>query len=391
MMMRKNIMVVLSLVLVLVLGLITSGCNNLIKNDKEIILGANYEMTGALAAVAKQTVNGINLAIKQTNEQGGVLGKQIKLIIADNKSEPSESANAITKLIKNDNVKLVFGSVASSNVLATVQIAHDSKIPLITATATNPSVTMEQDQVRPYVFRTCFIDPFQGEVMANFAAKSLQAKNAVMYIDSSSDYSKGLAKIFAEKFIANGGIIIGEESFLQKDQDFKSTLTKIKAINPDVVFIPAYYEEVGKIIRQAREIGIKSQLIGTDGWDDPKLIEIAGLSAVEGTFFSNHYSPQDQDPKVVEFVKAYKAEYNQEPSALAVLGYDCALVVIDAIKRAGSDDPEKIRQALEETKKLQITTGLLSIDNNHNPIKSAVVVEIKNGQQIFKEKINPQQ
>ena len=390
-MMRKNIMVVLSLVLVLLLGLITSGCNNLIKNDKEIILGANYEMTGALAAVAKQTVNGINLAIKQTNEQGGVLGKQIKLIIADNKSEPSESANAITKLIKNDNVKLVFGSVASSNVLATVQIAHDSKIPLITATATNPSVTMEQDQVRPYVFRTCFIDPFQGEVMANFAAKSLQAKNAVMYIDSSSDYSKGLAKIFAEKFIANGGIIIGEESFLQKDQDFKSTLTKIKAINPDVVFIPAYYEEVGKIIRQAREIGIKSQLIGTDGWDDPKLIEIAGLSAVEGTFFSNHYSPQDQDPKVVEFVKAYKAEYNQEPSALAVLGYDCALVVIDAIKRAGSDDPEKIRQALEETKKLQITTGLLSIDNNHNPIKSAVVVEIKNGQQIFKEKINPQQ
>ena len=389
--MRKNIMVVLSLVLVLLLGLITSGCNNLIKNDKEIILGANYEMTGALAAVAKQTVNGINLAIKQTNEQGGVLGKQIKLIIADNKSEPSESANAITKLIKNDNVKLVFGSVASSNVLATVQIAHDSKIPLITATATNPSVTMEQNQVRPYVFRTCFIDPFQGEVMANFAAKSLQAKTAVMYIDSSSDYSKGLAKIFAEKFIANGGIIIGEESFLQKDQDFKSTLTKIKAINPDVVFIPAYYEEVGKIIRQAREIGIKSQLIGTDGWDDPKLIEIAGLSAVEGTFFSNHYSPQDQDPKVVEFVKAYKAEYNQEPSALAVLGYDCALVVIDAIKRAGSDDPEKIRQALEETKKLQITTGLLSIDNNHNPIKSAVVVEIKNGQQIFKEKINPQQ
>ena len=389
--MRKNIMVVLSLVLVLLLGLITSGCNNLIKNDKEIILGANYEMTGALAAVAKQTVNGINLAIKQTNEQGGVLGKQIKLIIADNKSEPSESANAITKLIKNDNVKLVFGSVASSNVLATVQIAHDSKIPLITATATTPSVTMEQDQVRPYVFRTCFIDPFQGEVMANFAAKSLQAKTAVMYIDSSSDYSKGLAKIFAEKFIANGGIIIGEESFLQKDQDFKSTLTKIKAINPDVVFIPAYYEEVGKIIRQAREIGIKSQLIGTDGWDDPKLIEIAGLSAVEGTFFSNHYSPQDQDPKVVEFVKAYKAEYNQEPSALAVLGYDCALVVIDAIKRAGSDDPEKIRQALEETKKLQITTGLLSIDNNHNPIKSAVVVEIKNGQQIFKEKINPQQ
>ena len=389
--MRKNIVLVLSLVLVLIIGLITGGCNNLIKNDKEIVLGANYEMTGALAAVAKQTVNGINLAIKQTNAQGGVLGKQIKLVVADNKSEPSESANSITKLIKNDNVKLVFGSVASSNVLATVQIAQDSKIPLITATATNPSVTVENNQVHPYVFRTCFIDPFQGEVMANFAAKSLQAKTAVMYIDSSSDYSKGLAKIFAEKFTANGGTIVAEESFLQKDQDFKATLTKIKAINADVVFIPAYYEEVGKIIRQAREIGVTSKLIGTDGWDDPKLIEIAGLNAVEGTFFSNHYSPQDQDPKVVDFVQAYKAEYNQDPSALAVLGYDCALVVIDAIKRAGSDDPEKIRQALEETKNLQVTTGSLSIDANHNPIKSAVVVELKNGQQVFKEKINPQQ
>ena len=175
------------------------------------------------------------------------------------------------------------------------------------------------------------------------------------------------------------------------DQDFKATLTKIKALNPDVIFIPAYYEEVGKIVKQARELGIKAQLLGTDGWDDPKIVDVAGAEALEGAFFSNHYSPQDTDPNVVSFVEAYRKEYNQEPSALAVLGYDAALVVVDALKRAGSDDPEKIRQALEETKDLQITVGKISLDKNHNPIKSAVVIEMKNGKQVFKEKINPQE
>ncbi|WP_110955908.1 ABC transporter substrate-binding protein [Anaerosinus massiliensis] len=380
------ILICLSLISVGVLG---CGSQESSEPTNEILLGGNYELTGGLAAVGKQTVNGINLAIKQANANGGVLGKQIKFIVADNKSEPSEAANAVTKLINTDRVKLVFGSVASSNVLAAVQIAEDTKVPLITATATNPTITVNDGKVRNYIFRTCFIDPFQGQIMANFALNTLQAQTAAIYVDSSSDYSKGLATVFEQNFTKQGGKVLVKEAFLQKDQDFKATLTKIKALNPDVLFIPAYYEEVGKILKQANELGIKAKLLGTDGWDDPKLIEIAGVKAVEGAYFSNHYSPQDTDPNVVKFVESYRAEYQQEPSALAVLGYDAALVVIDAIKRAGSDDPEKIRQALAETKKLQITTGLLSIDENHNAIKPVVVVELKDGKQIFKEKIIP--
>ena len=375
---------------VIMTGSLIAGCGAT-QNSNEILIGANYELTGNIANFGKQAVNGINLAFKQVNEQGGVNGKKIKLIVADNKSEASEAAAAVTKLITTDKCKLVFGAVSSSNVLAAVPIAEANKIPLVTATATNPKVTVENGQVKPYTIRTFFIDPFQGKIMSEFATKSLNAKTAVVYADSSSDYSKGLAKIFAENFTKNGGTVLSQEAFLQRDQDFKATLTKIKALNPDVIFIPAYYEEVGKIVKQARELGIKAQLLGTDGWDDPKIVDVAGAEALEGAFFSNHYSPQDTDPNVVSFVEAYRKEYNQEPSALAVLGYDAALVVVDALKRAGSDDPEKIRQALEETKDLQITVGKISLDKNHNPIKSAVVIEMKNGKQVFKEKINPQE
>jgi branched-chain amino acid transport system substrate-binding protein len=378
------------LVGVTMLGSLVAGCGGATSsNSKEIKIGANFEMTGGIANFGNQTVNGIKLAFKEANANGGVLGKQLTLVVADNKSEPSEAANAITKLITQDKVKAVLGPVSSSNVLATTQIAQDNKVPVITATATNPKVTFDNGQVKSQIFRGCFIDPFQGTVMANFAAKSLKAKTAAIYVDNSSDYSKGLAQFFEESFVKNGGTIVAKEAFLQKDQDFKATLTKIKATNPEVIFIPAYYEEVGKIAKQARELGITQALLGTDGWDDPKLVEIAGAAALNNGFFSNHYSPQDTDPNVVKFVEAYKKEYGQEPSALAALGYDSAPMLIDAIKRAGSDDPAKIRDALEQTKGLQVSTGIISLDANHNPIKSAVVIEMKDGKQVFKEKINP--
>ncbi|QJW49274.1 ABC transporter substrate-binding protein [bacterium BFN5] len=377
------------LVGVTMLGSLVAGCGGASTNSKEIKIGANFEMTGGIANFGNQTVNGIKLAIKEANANGGVLGKQLTLVVADNKSEPSEAANAITKLITQDKVKVVLGPVASSNVMATTQIAQDNKIPVITATATNPKVTVDNGQVKSQVFRACFIDPFQGTVMANFASKSMKAKTAAIYVDNSSDYSKGLAQFFEEGFVKNGGTIVAKEAFLQKDQDFKATLTKIKASNPDVIFIPAYYEEVGKISKQARELGLTQPLLGTDGWDDPKLVEIAGAAALNNGYFSNHYSPQDTDPNVVKFVEAYKKEYGQEPSALAALGYDSALMLIDAIKRAGSDDPAKIREALEQTKNLQVSTGIITLDANHNPVKSAVVIEMKDGKQVFKEKINP--
>lgn len=375
---------------VTMLGTLFAGCGAK-ADSNEIKIGGNFEMTGGIANFGNQTVNGIKLAFKEANESGGVLGKKINFVIADNKSEPSEATNAITKLITQDRVAAVLGPVSSSNVLATLQVAQDNKIPILTATGTNPKITVDDNgKVRPYVFRSCFIDPFQGTVMANFAAKSLKAKTAAMYIDNSSDYSKGLAQFFQEGFVKNGGQIVATEAFLQKDQDFKATLTKIKAQNPDVIFIPAYYEEVGKIVKQARELGITAPLLGTDGWDDPKLVEIAGAPALNNGFFSNHYSPQDTDPNIQKFVEAYKKEYGQEPSALAALGYDAGKMIIDAIKRAGSAEPAKIRDALEQTKNLQVSTGIITLDASHNPVKSAVVIEMKDGKQTFKEKINPQ-
>jgi len=388
---KKMVAFIGLLITVSIFGVMLAGCGSSpAANSKEIIIGGNFELTGGIANYGKQTMNGVQLAFKEANASGGVLGKQIKMVVADNKSEPSEATNATTKLITQDKVSLIMGPVTSSNVLATLQVGQDNKVPIVTPTATSIKATVGDDgKVRPYAFRSCFIDPFQGTIMANFATKSLKVKTAVIYIDSSSDYSKGLAEAFEKQFTQNGGIILGKEAFLQKDQDFKSTLTKIKVMNADTVFIPAYYEEVGKIIKQARELGINTPFIGTDGWDDPKVVEFAGAAALNNTFFSNHYSVQDTDPRIQKFVAAYKAEYGQEPNALSALGYDGALMVIDAIKRANSTDPAKIREALEQTKDLQVVTGIITLDASHNPIKSAVVIEMKDGKQMFKEKMNP--
>lgn len=389
--MRKKLLAVAMSTLMMAGAL--AGCGGGTKQEaaNEIKIGGNFELTGGVANYGKQAVNGIQLAIKEANASGGVLGKQIKLVLADNKSEAAEATNALTKLITQDKVVAVLGPATSSNTIATVQVSEDNKIPIITPTGTSEKITVDNGKTRPYAFRSCFIDPLQGTIMANFASNTLKAKTAVMYIDNSSDYSKGLAKSFEAVFTQNGGKILGQEAFLQKDQDFKSTLTKIKALNPEVIFIPAYYEEVGKILKQAREMGMNMPIIGTDGWDDSKVVEIAGAAALNNTYFSSHFSSQDTDPNVVKFIAAYKKEYNQEPSVFSALGYDAGLLLVDAIKRANSTDPQKIRDAIEQTKNLQLSTGTVTIDANHNPIKSAVVIEMKDGKQVFKEKITPKQ
>ncbi|WP_373657743.1 ABC transporter substrate-binding protein [Sporomusa acidovorans] len=368
-----------------------AGCGGGAKQEaNEIKIGGNFELTGSVANYGKQAVNGIQLAIKQANAAGGINGKQIKLVMADNKSEAAEATNAITKLITQDKVVTVLGPATSSNTIATLQVSQDNKVPLITPTGTSEKITVDNGKTRPYAFRSCFIDPLQGTIMANFASNTLKAKTAAIYIDSSSDYSKGLAQSFESVFTKNGGQILGQEAFLQKDQDFKSTLTKIKAMNPDVVFLPAYYEEVGKIVKQAREMGMNMPFLGADGWDDAKVVEIAGAAPLNNTYFCSHFSSQDTDPNVVKFREAYKQEYNQEPGVFAALGYDAGLFLIDALKRANSTDPAKIRDALEQTKNLQLSTGMMTVDANHNPIKSVVVLEMKDGKQVFKEKIAPQ-
>ena len=369
------------------LGSVFAGCGSKESGDT-IKVGANFELTGNVANYGNATIEGLQLAIDEANEAGGVGGKKIELVSVDDKSEAAESINAATKLISDDDVKVIVGPATTGLVLAETQTATDAKVPIIAPCATSPEATVENGKVKPYVFRSCFIDPQQGEVMATFAAKDLKAKTAVIYVDNSSDYSKSLAKVFREKFEAAGGKVVMEEAFLQKDQDFKATLTKLKTANADVMFVPAYYEEVGKIVKQAREMGINSAILGTDGWDDTKVVDIAGADALNNTFFSTHYS--EKDAEVQGFIEAYKKKYNHAPNVFAALGYDAGKMLVDALKRAGSNDTEKIREALEATKDLKVGTGTISMDKNHNPIKTAVILEMKNGEKELKAKIAPE-
>ena len=369
------------------LSSVFAGCGSKESGDT-IKVGANFELTGNVANYGNATIEGLQLAIDEANEAGGINGKKIELVSVDDKSEAAESINAATKLISDDDVKVIVGPATTGLVLAETQTATDAKVPIIAPCATSPEATVENGKVKPYVFRSCFIDPQQGEVMATFAAKDLKAKTAVIYVDNSSDYSKNLAKVFKEKFEAAGGKVVMEEAFLQKDQDFKATLTKLKTANADVMFVPAYYEEVGKIVKQAREMGINSAILGTDGWDDTKVVDIAGADALNNTFFSTHYS--EKDAEVQGFIEAYKKKYNRAPNVFAALGYDAGKMLVDALKRAGSGDTEKIREALEATKDLKVGTGTISMDKNHNPIKTAVILEMKNGEKELKAKIAPE-
>ena len=369
------------------LSSVFAGCGSKESGDT-IKVGANFELTGNVANYGNATIEGLQLAIDEANEAGGINGKKIELVSVDDKSEAAESINAATKLISDDDVKVIVGPATTGLVLAETQTATDAKVPIIAPCATSPEATVENGKVKPYVFRSCFIDPQQGEVMATFASKELKAKTAVIYVDNSSDYSKNLGKVFKEKFEAAGGKVVMEEAFLQKDQDFKATLTKLKTANADVMFVPAYYEEVGKIVKQAREMGINSAILGTDGWDDTKVVDIAGADALNNTFFSTHYS--EKDAEVQGFIEAYKKKYNHAPNVFAALGYDAGKMLVDALKRAGSSDTEKIREALEATKDLKVGTGTISMDKNHNPIKTAVILEMKNGEKELKAKIAPE-
>lgn len=368
-----------------------TGCGDQNGGSKSdtIKIGANFELTGNAANYGSAALDGLKLAVKEANDAGGIDGKKLEIESVDCKSEAAESANATTKLVT-DKVVAVVGPATTGDVLAAVPIVTDSKIPLIAPAGTSPKVTVDDNgTVKPFIFRSCFIDPQQGEVMATFATKSLQAKKAAIFVDSSTDYSKNLGKVFKEKFEAAGGQIVDEEAFVQKDQDFKTTLTKIKSANPDVIFIPAYYEEVGKIVKQARELGITAPLLGTDGWDDNKVVDIAGKDALNNTFYSTHYSDQDKD--VQNFIEMFKKENDgKDPNVFAALGYDAGKMLIEAIKQAKSTDPQKIRDALENLKDVKVGTGVISMDKNHNPIKSAVIIEMKDGNKVMKDKIAPE-
>lgn len=356
-----------------------------------IKVGGLLEMTGGSASFGISGKNGIDLALKKINEKGVLGGKKLSLVVADTKSEASEATNGMQKLISQDKVVAVIGPNQSSAVIASGAINNGAKVVDITPMGTNPDVTVDPKtkQVKPYSFRTCFIDPFQGTVMASFASNELKVKKAAIYIDNTSDYAKGLAQFFKENFIKNGGQVVIEEAYLQKDTDFKSTLTKIKAAKPDFIYIPGYYQEVGLIVKQAREMGITVPMAGGDGWDSAKLPEIAGKAALENTFFSSLYSPDDTSDLNKEFVAEYKKAYNTNPDVFAALAYDSALLVAKAIEDAGSADPAKIGEAMAKIKGFKGVSGEVTFNEQHNPIKSAVIIEHKDGKQTFKTKVNP--
>jgi len=354
-------------------------------------VGLNYELSGAVATYGGNTVNGIELAAEEINAAGGVLGgATIELLKQDNKSDAAEATNIATKLVTMDGAVVTMGPATSTNTLAAIPVAMENQVPLITTSGTAEKVTVNDDgTVKDFAFRVCFIDPFQGNVGAAFVANSLQLKKAAIYVDSNSDYSKAIAAVFKEAYTALGGTIVAEESYVDTDQDFKSTLTRIKAANPEVIYLPGYYKNVAMIVKQARESGMMMPFVGADGYDSPDLVTLGGAENLNNVFFTNHYSNQDTDPAVQKFVEAYKAKYGVEPDSFAALGYDAMYLIADAVNRAGSAEPVAIKDAIAATAGFTGITGTLTMDEKHNPLKAAVILEMKDGVQTFKEKVQP--
>jgi len=365
-------------------------CILLAANENEIRIGINYELSGGVATYGQSSVEGVEMAIEEINNAGGINGKKIVPVKYDNKSEPAEATTLANKLITQDKVIAILGPATSGPFKAEIPVANSKKVPIATGSATADDVTLTSDgKVQEYVFRVCFIDSFQGTAMANFAADNLSAKKAVIIMDSSSDYGKGLAKNFKENFEKMGGTIVAEEAYVAKDTDFNAILTKIKGLDFDVIYIPGYYNEAGLIIKQARALGINTPILGADGFDSPVLLELAGAEALNNVYFTNHYSSLDKDPAVIKFIDDFKAKYNKEPDAFNALGYDLVKFVADAIGRAEKLNGESVKKALEETENFTGVTGTLSVDEFHNPVKSIIVIGLENGKQVSAVKINP--
>ncbi len=338
----------------------------------EIRIGQFGSLTGGEATFGQSTDKGVRLAFDAQNAAGGIHGKHIVLITEDNQGKPEEAAAVVKKLITQDKVIALVGEVASTRSLFAAPIAQQYKIPMISPSSTNPKVT----QVGNYIFRACFIDPFQGPVMARFARENLKLKKVAILKDLKSDYSLGLAEFFSQKFKELGGEITAEQNFQTGDSDFKGQLTQIRSTNPEAIFIPAYYTEVGLIARQARQLGIKAVLLGGDGWDSPKLFEI-GQAAINGAYFSNHYASESPIPSTQEFIKKYKEKYNETPDGLAAAGYDAAMMLIAAMERAKDLTPTSIRDELANTKAFDGATGKITMNAERNADKDAFIVKVE--------------
>jgi branched-chain amino acid transport system substrate-binding protein len=367
-------MIRILLSLVALTSLLTSfSCNNA-GSENKVRIGVFMSLTGSTANFGISSVNGIKMATNEVNSAGGINGKQIELLVQDDRSDASEAATIVTKFVTQDRVHAILGEVASSRSIAAAPIAQNAKIPMLTPSSTNPEVTRKGN----FIFRSCFIDPFQGAAIAQFAARTLGAKRAAIMVDRKNDYSTGLEKVISATFTRMGGQMVGTQSYQEGDQDFNAQLTDLKGKSPEVIFVPGYYNDVGLIAKQARDKGITVPLVGGDGWDSAQLYAIGGTALV-GSFFSNHYSPYDTDPKVVKFVNDYKARYGAIPDALAATAYDAAKIMFDAIKRSKSLEGPDIRDALAATKDFPGVTGNVTFNENRDAVKPIVMIEIKDG------------
>ncbi|MFP2909809.1 ABC transporter substrate-binding protein [Pyxidicoccus sp. 3LFB2] len=349
-----------------------------------ILLGQVGALTGGQATFGISTRNGIELALKEANAAGGVKGKKLAIRVYDNQSKPEEAAQAATRLITQDKVVLILGDVASSNSLAMAEKAQAAGVPMITPSSTNTTVTQKGD----FIFRVCFIDPFQGFVMAKFAREDLKLSKVAVLQDNKSAYSIDLSDVFTRKFTEMGGKVATTESYSQGDTDYRAQLTAIRKTQPDGIYVPGYYSEVGIIARQAREVGLKVPLMGGDGWDSEKLFELGG-TAIQGSYFSNHYSPDNPDPRVQKFIADYKAAYGGVPDALAALGYDAARVAVESLKRAKDLTGPSVRDAIAQTKDFPGVAGTVTLDDKRNAVKSAVVLKVGDGKTQYVTTINP--
>jgi branched-chain amino acid transport system substrate-binding protein len=349
---------------------------------QDIVIGHYGSLTGSEATFGQSTSNGIKLAINDINAAGGINGRQVRLVEYDTKGDAREAGAVVTRLVTADKVAAVIGEVASSLSLAGAPICQSNQVPMITPSSTNPRVT----KVGDFIFRVCFIDPFQGYVCAKFAAENQKAKRVAILQDQASAYSVGLADEFEKNFKEMGGQITTRQSYNAGDQNFGAKLTSIRATNPDMIFIPGYYTDVANIAIQAKKLGINAALLGGDGWDSAKLGEIAGDN-INGSFYSNHAAPDD--PALADFVRKYEDEYGAKPDALGALGYDAAMVLFDAMKRAKSLNGPDLRDALAATKDFAGVTGSINFDDNRDAVKPAVILEMQNAQPKFAARVEP--
>lgn len=378
---RPFIQLIASVLVTTTALLTSSGCD---RKPDTIKLGEFASMTGKEAVFGQNVNKGTRLAIEESNAAGGVLGRTLELITEDDQSKPGESATVVKKLISRDKVVVILGEITSGRTLEAAPIAQAAKIPLISPGATNVEVTAKGN----YIFRVCFIDDFQGTVMAKFARDTLQLKRVAILSSVSSAQSVGLAKYFRERFTSASTVIAAEQKYSEGEKDFRAQLTAIKAAGADGIFVPGYYAEAALICKQARDLGLTLPLLGVDGWESPDLLAIAGAAA-EGCYLSTHFSPESKAPVVVAFNERYQKRWGISANALSVLGYDATMLAIDAIRRAGSTDGAKIRDALAATQNYPAVTGAITFDANRNPTKNAVVLTVKNGTFTFVQDVSP--